>query len=102
MQHLVSSAEQDYSKAIFMAALTQVASLAPPAQSFIAHGPGRSLAGAVQARQRPLVEARGLLVDALRGNPKGVDAFAAIFAVRSPNQFTDIGPDSIPERAAWA
>jgi len=41
-------------------------------------------------------------VDALRGSPESSEAFAAIFAVRSPNQFTDTNPDSIPERAAWA
>jgi len=41
-------------------------------------------------------------VDALRTSPESLEAFAAIFAVRSPNQFTDTNPDSIPERAAWA
>jgi hypothetical protein len=101
-QHLVLIVERDYSTATSMAVLTHFATPLPAANALTAHRPGRSLAGAVQARRRPLVEARSLLVDALRGNPKGLDAFAAIFAVRSPNQFTDINPRSVAERAAWA
>src|SRR5437588_13118502 len=85
-----------------MDVLTQVPPPLASPRPLTAHRPGRSLAGAVQARQRRLVEARSLLVDALRTDRKGLDAFAAIFAVRSPNQFTDTNPLSVAERAAWA
>lgn len=67
-----------------------------------AHKPGRSLAAAVQARQRPLVEARTLLLDALRANPQTQERFVEIFATRAPKQFTRIDSQSSGERAAWA
>lgn len=75
---------------------------APAENVLTAHRPGRSLAAAVQARQRPLIEARKLLIDSLRSKPTSEERFAEIFATRAPNQFTDTSPESVPERAAWA
>lgn len=85
-----------------MTALASLLAQSRPVNVLTAHRPGRSLAAAVQARQRPLIETRSLLIDALRANPKCVKTFAEIFATRAPNQFTDTDPESIPERAAWA
>lgn len=67
-----------------------------------AHRPGRSLAAAVQARQRPLVEARTLLIESLRADTRTQDRFAGIFATRAPKQTTRIDTESSAERAAWA
>lgn len=67
-----------------------------------AHRPGRSLAAAVQARQRPLLEAHGLLVKALGLDSRHKERFAEIFATRAPHQFTDISPESVLTRSAWA
>lgn len=75
---------------------------APVADILSAHRPGRSLAAAVQARQRPLIEAHELLLDALRADSRCSERFAEIFATRAPNQFTDTSPESMLGRSAWA
>ncbi|MCC6984510.1 MAG: N-6 DNA methylase [Bauldia sp.] len=72
------------------------------AVSLSAHKPGRSLAMSVQTRQRPLIQARTLLIDALREHCQTEERFGRIFATRAPNQTTRLDIDAAPERAAWA
>lgn len=57
---------------------------------------------AVQTRQRPMIQARALLIDALRQHSQTEERFARMFATRGPNQTTRIDIDASSERAAWA